>query len=463
MPRESQAPASPNHSKTLDIHRWSSGVRAVAPELTRPALGIRAPSSPAVGLREFHGLAVQAPRPGCGHEAPSESDAEGHTSGPHDAREVTARAAAPNPLVRMKLAYHRAMHLPPHQTLLGSLARTGIFSRHSEYLCTLGLGYLLNQPTPNDAFADYLAGLLGGEPVRALRWVTEAYQETDGGRPDLEGRRPDTTPVIKIEAKLGAALPADQLRSYATHLVTRNPTDSTVLVVLVPARRQAEAMQAVAEGLEIVLNEEGAAPRTDRTPAVVVLTWEALLDELEDVDDHYVRGDVAQLRTLYLALSGQETAPLTPADLLRWKEREWDFRRWVDEATRRFTKVAAKVLPMQVQSTAQGHDFVRRYVYVREVAGVWPEMSVGVREPFDPHTTPVWIRVARSSPLFEQMYPRLKAHYPWPKAIESEGDLWLPVDVSEEAAASMPVEHIVARTQEAFMVALTDAVPGSGA
>lgn len=371
---------------------------------------------------------------------------------------MTARGAVPDPLVRQKLAYHRAMHLPPHQTLLGSLARTGIFSRHSEYLCTLGLGYLLNQPTPNDAFADYLARLLGGEPVRALRWVTEAYQETDGGRPDLEGRRPDTTPVIKIEAKLGAALPADQLRSYATHLVTRNPTDRTVLVVLVPARRQAEAMQAVGEGLQVVLNEQGAAPRTDRTPAVVVLTWEALLKALGGVADPHVRGDVAQLQTLYLALSGQETAPLTPADLLRWKERELDFRRWVDEATRRFTKVTAKVLPM-----SDDHGFMRRYVYVREVAGVRPEMSVGVREPFDPHTTPVWIRVARSSPLFEQMYPRLKAQYPWPKAIESAGDLWLPIDVSQEAAASAPVEYIVGRTEEAFEVALRDAVPGSGA
>lgn len=343
------------------------------------------------------------------------------------------------------------MHLPPRQTLLGSLARTGLFSRHSEYLCTLGLGHLLNQPTPNDAFADYLARRLGSEPVRALRWVTEAYQETDGGRPDLEGRRPDTTPVIKIEAKLGAALPDDQLRSYATHLVTRNPTDSTVLVVVVPARRRTEAMQAVAEGLEIVLNEEDAAPRTDRTPAVAVLTWEALLDALEDVDDPHIRGDVAQLRTLYLALSGQETAPLTPADLLRWKERALDFRRWVDEATRRFKKVAAKVLPM-----SDDHGFLRRYVYVREVAGVWPEMSVGLREPFDPHTTPVWIRVARSSPLFEQMNPRLMARYPWPQAIESGGDLWLPIDVSAEAAASAPVEYIVARTEEAFEVALTD-------
>ncbi len=83
--------------------------------------------------------------------------------------------------------------------------------------------------------------------------------------------------------------------------------------------------------------------------------------------------------------------------------------------------------------------FFRRYVYPGDVDGQWPEFSVGVKQPFAPHTTPIWLRVSRRSPLFAQMYTRLKVRHP--KPVESEGHLWLPIEVSQDVAGERTDSH----------------------
>ena len=334
-------------------------------------------------------------------------------------------------------------------TLAGHLARSGLFSRHSEYLCTLGLGYLLNQTSANGAFAAFLSERLGVAVPSDLRWVTEAYQEADAGRPDLEGRSPDKTPVIKIEAKLGALLDGGQLRSYAKDLAAKNLSGRAILIVLVPTSRLPEATGVVASEFAVA-PVDGAAWRVEELAIhVVVLSWHAVLAVLGDVEDDHLKSDLAQLRGLYLTLSGLEFAPVTRADLLNWRDREADFKRWVEHASRRFFKGPKPVYPM-----ADEHGFFRRYVYPGKVDAVWPEFSVGVRQPFAPHATPIWLRVSRRSPLFAQMYTRLKMRHP--EVVESEGHLWLPIEVSHDVAGDAPVDHIEATIREIFRVALAD-------
>ena len=77
-----------------------------------------------------------------------------------------------------------------------------------------------------------------------------------------------------------------------------------------------------------------------------------------------------------------------------------------------------------------------------------------MRQPFAPHATPIWLRVSRRSPLFAQMYTRLKVRHP--AAVESEGHLWLPIEVSHDVAGDAPVDHIEATIREIFRVALAD-------
>jgi hypothetical protein len=223
------------------------------------------------------------------------------------------------------MRYINTMSNDSRPTLAGHLARSGLFSRHSEYLCTLGLGYLLNQTSANGAFAAFLFERLGVAVPHDLRWVTEAYQEADAGRPDLEGRAPDKTPVIKIEAKLGALLDGGQLRSYANDLAAKNRSGRAILVVLVPTSRLPEAIGVVASEFAMAPTERAAWRVEELAIHVVVLSWHEVLGVLGEVENGHLKSDVAQLRGLYLTLSGLEVAPVTRAELVNWRDREADF------------------------------------------------------------------------------------------------------------------------------------------
>ena len=174
-----------------------------------------------------------------------------------------------------------------------------------------------------------------------------------------------------------------------------------------------------------------------------------MLGVLGDVEDEHLKSDVTQLRGLYLTLSGLEIAPVTRAELVSWRDREADFVRWVEQATRRFFTAPKPVFPLSDE-----RGFHRRYVYPGDVNGVWPEFSVGVREPFAPHTTPVWLRVSRRSPLFAEMYTRLMARHP--ETVESEGHLWVPIEVTEDIAGDAPVDHIEAAIRQTFGIAVAN-------
>jgi len=107
-------------------------------------------------------------------------------------------------------------------TLLGYLARFGSFSTQSEVLCTQGLAYLLQtHEDARSAMADAVKARTGIGIGDSITWLAEALQE-DLARPDLEARTAEEVPVVKIEAKLGAKLLADQLRSYEADLRKHN-------------------------------------------------------------------------------------------------------------------------------------------------------------------------------------------------------------------------------------------------
>ena len=71
------------------------------------------------------------------------------------------------------------------------------------------------------ALAAEVAVRTGIGNVEPLTWHAEVVQ-ADQGRPDLEAQLADGVPVVKIEAKLGAELTANQLLSYQADLQCRN-------------------------------------------------------------------------------------------------------------------------------------------------------------------------------------------------------------------------------------------------
>lgn len=72
--------------------------------------------------------------------------------------------------------------------LLGHLAQFDSFFSQGELLCTQGLTHLLREHSEaRSALAAEIGSRSGVSPQDDLTWRAEAYQDHDGGRPDLEG------------------------------------------------------------------------------------------------------------------------------------------------------------------------------------------------------------------------------------------------------------------------------------
>ena len=142
---------------------------------------------------------------------------------------------------------------------------------------------------------DVLGLASGGAPSRS-------------GRPDLEACDGDDRPVVKIEAKLGAEFGAGQLRSYIADFQRRNCAG--LLVVLVPRRRVNEICASTAKDLACT----GPGPwrvGVEAECAVLVMSWEDLLDALRAISSEPFAGDMAQFEGMYLGLNGDVIEPVT--------------------------------------------------------------------------------------------------------------------------------------------------------
>lgn len=343
------------------------------------------------------------------------------------------------------------------KTLLGYLAQFGAFSTQSELLCTQGLAHLLEKhPCAGSAMAEKVTQATGVAINESLTWIPEALQK-DGGKPDLEARTGNGTPLVKIEAKLGAAFGAGQFRSYWNDLRNRNGSEGALLV-LVPAARLDEAAKAVADALCL----EGTGPwrvRGGHRHAVATLAWEELFDALGKCQDEMSGFELEQLREMYRVLSGDYVAPLADIkDLLEWRERTADFISLVDKATRRLT-TKPSVYPMgtePVSNTPQEMEelgYRRRYV-CRHLGDIETCFSIGVRDPFANTITPIWMRFRKDTGSFERIKKRIKAasiNYE-----KSGGHIWIPMNVEIDKSAEEMIQSLVEQAQKIMRVAYQD-------
>ncbi len=334
-------------------------------------------------------------------------------------------------------------------TLLGYLAGFGSFSTQSEVLCTQGLTYILRtHKDARSALADEIAAWTGVVISDSLTWLAEAIQ-ADGGRPDLEARA-DGVPVVKIEAKLGAELLADQLQSYVADLRERNSGEAALLV-LVPKLRTAEAARVTAEAFDL----SGAGPWrvTDgHRTGIAVISWDELFTALRGCKTERLRHELEQLQAMYRVLIGDYIAPLADEeDLRQWRERETDLVNVVDQVTRRLTTQVTtqdKVYPMQreplegvsADSAPSGH----RYRYVCPIGKSC--FSIGVRDSFAGWVTPVWMRFHRNTGNFKQIRQRVEASVP--SSIESGGHIWIPLDVPFNVSGEEMIQSLVDQAEK---------------
>jgi len=342
------------------------------------------------------------------------------------------------------------------QKLLGHLAQFGSFSMQGEVLCTQGLAYLLEDPDARSALKAKIETKTGAEIDDHLKWRAEVLQKGDKARPDLEACTANKTPVVKIEAKLGALLSQDQVRSYAADLHRRSPEGGVVLA-LVPRQRIGEATKVVTEAFKV----SGAPPwRPGEYPgvAVTVVSWDDVFATLKEAGSGELRDEAEQLEAMYKVLSGYYMDPLAGLeDLVEWRSREGDFINLVDQATRRLT-THHNVYPMGVEPLEQAPEglepkgYRRRYVS-RPLGASNPFFSIGVRDPFAGSFTPVWLRFHKDTPQFALIRDRLDQSQLKPKLVTSGGHVWIPLDVPLRAGGEEMVNALVRQAEEVAQVA----------
>ena len=341
-------------------------------------------------------------------------------------------------------------------TLLGYLAQFSSFSTQSEVLCTQGLAYLLQTyKDARSALADEVArtGIGIGD---SLTWLAEAQQD-DGRIPDLEARRDDGVPVVKIEAKLGAELLPDQLQSYEADLRKRNRGEAAMLV-LVPGRRTAEAAKVTAEAF----GQSGSGPwrvndgRPSGAVVISVISWDELFAALRVGKATRFRYELEQLQAMYHELSHDFIAPLaSDKDLRQWESCETNFVELVNQVTRRLTKLH-RIYPTVKEPLDQ--DSPEREPRVYELRYVCPCdddakscYSIGVRVSFEGWITPIWMRFHRATRNFKVIFQRIRMSSL--EQVESGGHIWIPLEVLRDASDEKMIENLVKQAEKVLQVA----------
>jgi hypothetical protein len=342
-------------------------------------------------------------------------------------------------------------------TLLGYLARFASFTTQSEVLCTQGLAYLL------ETYEEARLALAGEVKARtsigignSIEWIPESSQK-DGGRPDLEARKADEVPVVKIEAKLGAQLLPAQLRSYVKDFLERNSGESALLV-LVPKTRSEEAAQITAKAFGL----SGSAPwrfddaRSSGVVVISVVSWDELFVALENGEAERFRYELAQLKAMYCELSSDFIAPLaSDEDLRDWRSSETDFLKLIDQVTRRLTK-QHRTYPFQTESyeraTPESEPVEHRLRYVCPCSDDATSCySIGVRESFAEWVTPVWMRFHKDTGDFSDIRRRIESSDL--RRLTSSGHIWIPLDVPRDVSGEEMVEKLVEQAEDVIRVA----------
>jgi hypothetical protein len=347
-------------------------------------------------------------------------------------------------------------------TLLGHLAQFASFLSQGEVLCTQGLTYLLQEhPDARSAFAGELSVRAGVSINHDLTWHAEQRQ-SDGARPDLEAVLADNTPIVKIEAKLDAAFDPRQLRSYVSDLQKRLQSRRLdgILVVLVPTARTDQAV-IVVKG-EFALNGPGPwRVQEDGQPgvAIAVVSWDDMLAVLGRVESPRFHSELEQFEGMYRELRSTYIAPLAGLpDLIDWRNHEDDFVKLVDRVTRRLTTEHA-VYPMGTDPPEQHSEgleprgYTRRYVCQPLGGAKETCLSIGVRDPFEGSSTPIWLRFNKTTGSFRDIRDRLESSQLAAKLRTSSGHIWIPLDIPFGVGSELMVDALVAQAEAVRHVA----------
>jgi hypothetical protein len=177
------------------------------------------------------------------------------------------------------------------------------------------------------------------------------------------------------------------------------------------------------------------------------------LASLSDVKSEPFSGDFAQFQAMYRVLKGYDIEPPTSdAEVLAWREKEGNYVNIVDYVTRRLTRdEREQVLPMGKEGQPP-NDFRSRYVRL-PLGSDYPYFSIGTRDPFNGHKTPIWMRFNRTTPKFPIIEERLLASNFSESLVESDGHIWIPLNVRLNVDGDHQVDFLLQQAEEIIKVA----------
>jgi hypothetical protein len=333
---------------------------------------------------------------------------------------------------------------------MGYLSQYASFSKQGELLCTQSLTYLLSNKEAQHTFTSFLGAESNSSVDELLTWRAE-YIQSDGGRPDLEGCRADGVPIVKIEGKLDAAFGEGQLASYMSELYTLDCKGK--LFLLVPRSRYAETSEYAV--CHFIL--QGYGPWQVQNVTLAVITWEDLFKCLGSVTDQGFREDLAQLHAMYRALNGDDMEPLTTDEqVLLWRERETWWVKLVDLSSRQLTPQDSKMLPLGLEKGAV--PYCRRYICCN-IRGIESYYSVGTRDPFQNHSTPIWLRFHKDTAHFQAIAEQLENSPLATKIVRSGRHIWYPLEVPYNADRATMINDLLEQITQITNVAYQFTIP----
>lgn len=116
----------------------------------------------------------------------------------------------------------------------------------------------------------------------------------------------------------------------------------------------------------------------------------------------------------------------------------------VDHVTRQLTPSEQRVLPMGSEETAR--PYRRRYVCQR-IAQAELCYSIGTRNPFQNHRTPIWLRFHKATGHFDEIAGRIERSELLSEAVHSEGHLWFPLEVPLNSDRETMIRSLVEQAQ----------------
>jgi hypothetical protein len=160
--------------------------------------------------------------------------------------------------------------------------------------------------------------------------------------------------------------------------------------------------------------------------------------------------DLGQFRAMYRVFNGDDMEPLTSDEqVLAWRDQKQWWEILVDQITRALT-VRDGNLPLKDERGAQPYRM--RYVPGPESAEK-SYYSIGTKDPFQHHRTPIWLRFHKVTGQYTEIVRRLERSELRDDIVSSQGHTWLPLEVPLNADRNGMVAALLKQVERILEIA----------